>query len=99
MEIFSKIGAFFSHGTVFQTTQQLYQKEATEMESNEILVSVQKAHFPVTDYKLSGFIQRQIGSTMEIFSKIGAFFSHGTVFQTTQQLYQKEATGMESLIV
>ena len=60
---------------------------------NAILVSVQKAYFPLRGCKLPGFTLRCKGQTMK-FAEIGATFPHGTVFPLRQYLHQKEATGM-----
>ena len=68
-----EFGARYRHGTVFAPMECLYQNEAEGMlcQKNVILVSVQKAHFPVRTCKEPCFMQRRIGPTVQIWGNSG----------------------------
>ena len=69
-----KLGGTFRHGTGFAPLQSLYQKEATLMHAepkNAIPALVQKVHFAVRACKVTVFMQRRIGPTVQMCGNSG----------------------------
>ena len=91
-----KLGWTYRLGTVFAPRQNLYQKEATGMERQEMYFpSPCKNPFYLyrpSNYPSQGSRNRPENENL---LKLGLTYCHGTVFAPRQYVYQKEGTGMK----
>ena len=96
-ENLQKSGSTFIHGTVFAPKQCLYEKEATGMECSKMYFSSRCKNLNFAGLQTTPSEVSQYRAENGNLQNPGITFSHCTVFAQKQCLYQKEATGMESL--